>query len=188
MTIQAEPQGVFYAAELPLGWQALNSPQPTQIAQWQHEAVTLLRALPVIETPLAETERDIAAPAGKAVERLEAKLDLALNLISQLVRQNSQLPLAQPIVLRANTLEWRSETAPRQDQQILLALHLSPLLPQALIIPALVTSVSPQEKGFLIKASFLHLNPDLEDSLERTLFRFHRRAIQQSHSRQQGNP
>lgn len=186
MTNQSEPQGVFYAAELPLSWIALSRLQPVQAEQWQHDAVALLRALAVIEAPVAEAERDVSSIAGKAMERLEAKVDMALNLMIQLVRQQHELPESHPVILRAGTVEWTDTAAPEAGQLILISLHLSPKLPQPLLIPATVAAVTHRENGARVQAKFTHMNPDMEEWLERTLFRFHRRSIQQSHSRQHG--
>lgn len=186
MTYQSEPQGIFYAADLPLNWTTLSDHQPMQTEQWQHEAVALLRALAVIEAPIAEADRDISSAAGKAMERLEAKVDMALSLIMQLAHQQRKLPEAHPVILRANSVEWTDASAPDKDQFILLSLYLSPRLPQPLLLPATVAAVAHHENGAHIRAKFIALDQEMEEWLERTLFRFHRRSIQQSHSRQHG--
>lgn len=186
MTNQSEPQGIFYAADLPLSWTALSRLQPAQTEQWQHDTAALLRALAVIEAPVVETDRDISSATGKSMERLEAKLDLALSLMMQLARQHTELPAPHPVILRANSVEWLATSHPEPAQLILLSLHLSPRLPQALHIPATVAAVEQLENGARVRANFTHLSQEVEEWLERTLFRFHRRSIQQSHSRQHG--
>lgn len=184
MTNQSEPQGIYYAADLPLSWTVLSHISAAQAEQWQHDAVALLRALAVFETPIAEADRDLASAAGKSLERLEAKLDMALNLMMQLVRQNLELPATHSVILRASSVEWTGETMPEPGQSILVSLHLSPKLPQPLLIPATVAALENTESGTRVRAGFAHLNQEMEDWLERTLFRFHRRSIQQHHSRQ----
>lgn len=182
-----EPNGVFYAADLPLSWTLLSRLQPAQSEQWQYDGAALLRALAVLETPVTEMERDTSSASGKAMERLEAKLDLALSLMTQLARQQAEYPPLHRVVLRARTLEWLGETVPSAQQLVLVSLHISPKLPHALILPATVTGVEPQDNGASrVQAEFADLSEEMEDWLERTLFRFHRRSIQQSHSRQHG--
>ncbi|MBZ0105506.1 MAG: PilZ domain-containing protein [Sulfuricella denitrificans] len=160
--------------------------QPLQTEQWQYDSVALLRALAVIEAPIAESDRDVSSAAGKSMERLEAKLDMALNLMMQLLRQQAELPVPHPVILHANSVEWTGETVPETSQTILLSLYLSPKLPQPLLLPATVSEVEKMGGRARVKAKFMHLNQEVEDWLERTLFRFHRRSIQQSHSRQYG--
>ncbi|BCB27270.1 hypothetical protein SKTS_21560 [Sulfurimicrobium lacus] len=180
-----ESNGIFYAAELPLSWTPLGRLQPLQNEQWQHAGAALLRALAVLETPVAEVERDTASASGKAMERLEAKLDLALSLMTQLARQQAELPPLHHVFLRAKSLEWFAESVPAVQQMVLVSLHISPKLPQALMLPATVTGVELEANGISrVKANFADLSEDMEEWLERTLFRFHRRSIQQSHSRQ----
>jgi hypothetical protein len=188
MPDKLESNGVFYAADLPLGWTPLGPLQPAQNEQWQYAGAALLRALAVLETPVPEVERDISSASGKAMERLEAKLDLALSLMTQLARQHAELPPLHRIVLRAQSLEWLGETVPATQQLVLVSLHISPKLPQALVLPALVTGVALQDHGASrVRADFADLSEEMEEWLARTLFRFHRRSIQQSHSRQHGD-
>lgn len=186
MTDQSEPQGIFYAADLPLSWAALEHLSPHQVEQWQHDAVALMRALAVIEAPIAEADRDTASAAGKAMERLEAKLDLALNMIVQLARQQAELPAPHPVILRADSVDWSDTVVPQAGQLILVSLHLSPKLPQPVLVPASVVNLESMADCTRVRAKFTHLNQEVEEWLERTLFRFHRRSIQQSHLRQHG--
>lgn len=182
-----ELQGIYYAADLPLSWTPLSQPQSSQEEQWQNNAVALLRALAVIETPVSEPERDTSSVTGKTMERLEAKLDLTLSLMMQLVRQQTELPPPCTVKLRAQTVEWVGASAPDPGQLVLVALHISPKLPQALALPARVVAVEAGAQGFRVRADFTRLNEEMENWLERTLFRYHRRSIQQSHARQPGD-
>jgi hypothetical protein len=180
-----ESNGVSHAADLPLAWMPISHIQPGQGEQWQYAGAALLRALAVLETPVSEIERDISSPGGKAMERLEAKLDLALSLMAQLARQQAAPPPLHRVVLRAKSLEWLGETAPAPQQLVLLSLYISPKLPQPLMLPAKVTGVALQDNGVSrVRADFVGLSEEMEDWLARTLFRFHRRDIQQSHVRQ----
>lgn len=182
-----EAHGVFYAADLPLGWTPLGGTHPAQNEQWQYAGAALLRALAVLETPVPDVERDITSAGGKAMERLEAKLDLTLSLMTQLMRQQAELPPLHHVVLRASSLEWIGETVPAERQRILLSLHISPKLPQPLILPATVTGVALQDNGASrVRADFAELSEEMAEWLERTIFRFHRRSIQQGHLRDQG--
>ncbi len=184
MTNQSEPQGVFHAADLPLSWTPLGQTQPAQMEQWQQQDIALLRALSVIEMPVSELDRDTASAAGKAMERLEAKLDLTLSLMMQLAREQIGLPPCCAAILRAGSVEWIDQSAPEPGQMLLISLHISPKLPQPLTLPASVTATEVREQGIRVTADFIHLNEELAEWLERTLFRFHRRRIQQAHTRQ----
>ena len=147
MTNQSEPQGVFHAADLPLSWTPLGQCQPAQVEQWQQQDIALLRALSVIEMPVSELDRDTASAAGKAMERLEAKLDLTLSLMIQLAREQTGLPPSCAAILRAGSMEWIDQNAPEPGQILLISLHISPKLPQPLILPASVTATEAREQG-----------------------------------------
>lgn len=184
MTDNFASSGVFYAADLPLSWAPISRIDSAQCEQLQHDGAALLRAFAVFDTQLPEAEREISSPAGKAMERLEAKLDLALCLMAQIVRQQAEVPTTHPIELRAKSLAWKEETPPALQQLVLVSLHLSPKLSQALTLPATVTGLERKDNGLSrVQADFVCLSEDTEEWLERTLFRFHRRGIQQNISR-----
>lgn len=173
--------GIDYAARLPLGRASLPSPpDEAEIECWMSEACALLRVLAGLEAPPVEREGEPAC--GKTLERLEAKLDLALGLMMRFARAQDALPPAVPSVLGPTGLTWEDEREQplRAGEPVLLSLHLSPRLPLPLTLPAEVTAVERLPGGVRISARFTGLSEETRDWLERTLFRFHRRAIQQA--------
>lgn len=177
---QNEAPGVAYSALLPLVWQPADSLAPAQLSAWQQSNIDLLRALATIETVAGDREKELGA-AGKAYERLEAKLDVVLDMLSLLLAERRELPPQQQLILRASGLEWYTEQAPAASDAGLLTLYLSPKLPQPLILSARIVACTPAGTGQRVQAEFTHLSEELSDWLERTVFRYHRRAVQQAH-------
>ena len=163
--------GFGYQAKLPLSWQKVEQFSDVDLDRWMHANAVFLRALAVLETPLPE--------ADKAMERLEAKVDLSLFLLTQLLSQHTPMPSPRPLSLNAQNMEWTDDQSPEVESCVLARLYLSPRLPQPLILPLTVLSISTMESGFRIHACLSHLSEEVQDWLERTLFRYHRRAIQQ---------
>ena len=174
-------EGVSYPATLPISWRKESNPGADELATWMYANVTLLRALASIEAMQPEKEGELGSGAGKVLERLEFKIDLALNLISQLLAQNTSAPPACPALVSAKSVEWICQGAPAQDEDILISLYISPKLPQPLTLPAKVIAVRNEEGASRIYATFTHLSDEAKDWLTRTVFRHHRRAIQNLH-------
>lgn len=177
-------QGVSHVANLPLSWSPLDAVPDEEVSRWMHDALAVLRALAILETPISEQDKDLGSPSGKAVERLEIKLDLALTLLMQLTRQDRSLPPRHRVTLRADSVEWATGSLPEPGQHILLTLYLNASLPIALvlpaqIIPARVVPAYGQETS--VRAVFSPLDEEVDDWLSRTLFRYHRRQIQSIH-------
>lgn len=177
----SEQDGVFLEGKLPLSWVAASGFDAGQLERWMHANAALLRALAVLDSSAAETERDAPTPAGKAIERLEAKTDLTLALVIQLLGQQTVLPPAHATILRADSIEWLTEQPPSDGGTIAVSLYLSPKLPLPLVLPASVTTVAGTPAGTRVRARLSGLDEDVQDWLERTLFRHHRRAVQKMH-------
>lgn len=174
--------GVSFHATLPLIWRTKSAPSDDEITVWMYDNVTLLRALATIEAFQPENEVESATGTGKALQRLEFKIDLTLNLMAKLLTQSIVLPPAHPVFLSADGMEWIcGEHTPMQGEDILISTFISPKLPQPLVLPAKVAAVRKEECGTRIYATFTHLNEEARDWLSRTVFRNHRRAIHTHH-------
>jgi len=161
---------------LPLGWEAGPVPELLR-QQWTYANIALLRALATVEAMPAEREID-PGPTTKALDRLEAKVDLTLSLLGRLLSQGTAVPPAVPLRLSATAIEWDSATGPKVGDEVAITLFLSQKLPQPLQLAATVASVEPGPGGVHIRAELLPPGVEMQDWLERTIFRYHRRAIQ----------
>jgi hypothetical protein len=174
--------GVFFPATLPMSWHVEPSPSADNISIWMYGNITLLRALATIEALQPEKDNESIPGMGKALERLEFKIDLTLNLIAKLLTNNTSLPSSCPLFMSAGGMEWVcGEHAPAQGEDILISTFISPKLPQPLILPAKIAAVRQEEGGTRVYATFTHLSEEAQDWLSRTVFRYHRRAIHTLH-------
>ena len=166
---------------LPLAWR-VGPPPADAGGGWRETGVLLLRALASLDShAVAEHDSEQAAELRR-LERLEAKLDLLLLLEAEARR--GERPPTRDMVLRASGVEWREIGAPPPaGARLGLQLHLSPLLPLPLALPARVLTVTPPQglEGGRVATAFEPLGEELEDAFTRTLFRFHRRAIHARH-------
>lgn len=167
---------VHFAGEMPLSWRPLSAPTPRAVESWMHTNAVLLRALATLEAqpPASDYDSESGSASGRQMERLEAKVDLALSLLGRLLDAAGAQAESRPLRLSAQGIEWTAEADIPPGAALLLSLHLSPRLPHPLELPALVR----HSAGGTIQAEFTHLNEETQDWLERTVFRYHRRAIQ----------
>ncbi len=168
---------IFFEARLPLRWQGGLTPTPEELGDWMHTNAVLLRALAAFENKLGEAAEGTTG-AGKIMERLEAKVDLAILLLAKIAALGGDQPKACPIALSAGEIAWIADDAPEPGEAINLTLHIDPSLPQPLQLPASVVAVTPLAEGKQVTASFTHLSEECQDGLERMVFRQHRHHIQ----------
>ncbi len=171
----AEADGVAFQADHPFSWDPLPETAPHEVAAWMHTNTVLLRALATLEAaiPPTEPDADLPGPASRALERLEAKTDLVLELLGVLLCSRAEALPPRPATLSATSLEWDDSAGPENGSLILIRLAISPALPHPLRLPARV-----ERQGTTVRASFAHLTDEALDWLERTVFRRHRRQIQ----------
>ncbi len=169
--------GITYQASLPLSWRDTPVPDDATLALARHANLTLLHALAVLES-VTEKDHDVDPVMSKAVIRLEAKLDIALSLITRLISGQLALPASFALTMGVDRIEWRgAEQIPGPGTLILLSLYLSPRLPEPLQLYARVGAA--QNDGCV--AEFLDHDEEHEEWITRTLFRYHRRALQARH-------
>lgn len=170
MTTEA---GLEYRAVLPLAWQD-GQPAPQQIAEWMRENITALHAIAALEGPGHERELDRTANVDHTTARLEAKMDLLMQWVGKLLLAQHPLPPATEVVLGSKSVSWKCPIALKPGQFGVLSLYLAPRLPMPLMFPVQIQSCA----GGQAQAQLLHLSDDAQDGLDRTLFRYHRRALQ----------
>jgi hypothetical protein len=171
--------GVSFQANLPLEWRPLGDAEQHAVEIWMHTNIVLLRALATIDAqaPATDYENEPGSPTGRVLERLEAKVDLALTLLGRLLSQEQPAPRPASLTLSAQAVAWKSDSLPPAGSAVLITLHISSRLPQPLRLTAIVKRSG--QGG--AEAVFTHLGEELQDWLERTVFRQHRRHIQAMH-------
>ncbi len=160
--------GLHCECSIPLDWRAF-SPPPAERDAMLREATLLLTAINQVE---GGHEPDASGTDNRRLERLEAKLDLALYLLARNLEADA--PSAARLVdLSAEGMSWRDAAPPAEGADLVLALRPSDALPLTLRLPA---RALPAE-GDRAAARFADLPDALADALVQFVFRRHRQAI-----------
>lgn len=166
--------GIALKVHAATGWRELKEFDANQIAEWMRANVVTLRALAALETVGHDGDHHEAAGHDNPMAKLEAKVDLVLYLLGELLKSSRPLPAAVDVTLHAQSINWTSGTPPTPHARGIVTLYLSPKLPWPLILPAQIVNVEGQQ----VRAQLLHLSEDAQEWLDRTLFRYHRRELQ----------
>ncbi|GBG13164.1 flagellar motor protein MotA [Novimethylophilus kurashikiensis] len=180
MAEQSMTDGISFEATLPLGWVAEDVVSQAQAEMRSNTNAALLRALASLEVQSAEHEGDKQDVLQKALERVESKLDLVLVMLAGGVQGSSLMPAEKPVTLYPHAARWMesSATLPQPGQRILLSIYLSARLPQPLLLSAEVKTVETGNEKNVVTVIFSALDEVSEEWLTRTIFRYHRRALQ----------
>lgn len=145
-------------------------------------AESLLRSIALVEDGRSD-DHDERNESSQQLARLEAKLDLSLQLIGRLVRQQSDsLPL-RPV--RWSRRGIRLQVGPRNGSAAgthgVVRLQPSDWLPESVDLPVEVMAEAADGAGaHYLWLRFSALGDSLEMALERHLFRVHRRQVADS--------
>jgi hypothetical protein len=157
----AHIEGPSFQATLPFGWQ--TSEPASCASEWE-----ILRYLPV----LADFEQNQAA-----TDLMQAKQDLALMWLAR--QQGLALPASTALELGMDEIAWQASSGIEVGQFGYISLVLAPTFPLLLTFAAQITR---QNDGVAV-AQLKSRSPALCDAWEQTIFRYHRRAIQQAKQR-----
>lgn len=118
-------------------------------------------------------ERSDEDPAlAQEFARLESRINLVLEMVSQVLAHQVGLPPTVAVHMSADTLAWQF-AGPAPGGAVLVEIYVSPRYPRPLLLPATVEQVA---DGWA-RARFGELGDTVQDQLEQLLFRHHRRQV-----------
>jgi len=172
------PTGVHFQAELPVAWEPLPGPSTAQVSGSQANE-ELLGNLLILDEAVADAEEDAPQEHWR---RVEAKLDLMLSLLGEMLAGQRGLPAPRPVYLGGEVLcidGISDQPLPAVGDWLRVQLYLLPSIPRPLVV-AVEVLPSKTPKRLLLRLT--GLPETTRDLLERFVFRQHRRAIAQARS------
>ena len=181
--------GLVYEDLLPLRWSLADTRAPEALAHLQETNEEFMHVLATVEDYVGELPEE-HAPLAQHLTRMEAKLTLLLDMVAQIVAGQQRLPEPVPVRLGSRGMQWRTQAAPAQGDDICIELFLAPRFPRPLILPARVTAVETVDGDRQVTVSFRELGDPVSEWLEKTIFRHHRRSVAHARkeTKQTGNP
>ncbi len=165
-----------YEDLLPVRW----VPHPKQVDEVtaQHLAernVRVLQACDALEEygQLDKSKSDDDSPHSADIMRLDFKLNLLLDLASQLLAQSHSRVMPQAIRLNSMGASWKSEAPPKPGEHGILEVGVRDLIVQPLNLPAQGVATDAGEA----RVRFTSLGETVADHIEKLVFRRHRRSI-----------
>lgn len=171
-----------WSGPVPLEWRVLDRlPERDQLARTDERNAALLNALTLIEEAPARHAEE-PSPLVAHMERLEAKFDLVLTLLTEALLPEAVAPGPVPVSLSARGLVFAPGEALQPGTVLQLGLHFSASLPRPVVLFGVVEAPAPGE-AHQVSVEFRQLDPGVKERLERLIFRRHRRSIAQQRPR-----
>jgi hypothetical protein len=172
-----------YEDLLPVRWIAHVKPVDEITAQHLAERnVRVLHASDALEEFGQLDKPDDESPHSADLMRLDFKLNLLLDLASQLLAQSQ--PRVGPLAIRLNAMgaSWKADSPPKPGEHGILEVGIRDVIVQPLNLPAESVAASPGEA----RVRFTALGEVVADHIEKLVFRRHRRKIAGSRQPRRG--
>jgi hypothetical protein len=165
-------EGLTIEDILPITWQGADFRQSASLEHANEDTARALQAIAVYEeTPRSPTE-DVHKPSSDG-SRLEAKVDLLLSLIANIVSDRLGLPDPRPVILRGRSVEWQpgAEFHAEKGDTGFLSIWANEHIPLPMRLPCRIDG-SMQRNGFVWwRARFEFLAPHVRDGIGQVIFR-----------------
>lgn len=168
-----------YEDRLRLSWTEEPTQSPERAAELESTNLAVLQSVAALETGVSTRLRDEQPELYHELERLNARLDLLLDLVGRLASPASQQLNARPAVIAVENLRFRLEPGePRPAGNGVLCLSLHAAVPQPLSLAGRITRLVEDAAG----ASWAEFRPapmseTLREAFDQHVFRHHRRMI-----------
>ncbi|TVO79034.1 PilZ domain-containing protein [Sedimenticola selenatireducens] len=168
--------GVSYQGKMMIAWCDASNTVSADLTNLNERNARLLKALLLSQ----ESHRDLSEETSDLM-RVEAKLDLLLDMVSQFLQQQSQASVEADVVLWSEGISWSVLTnpLPGNNQRLWLSLYIDADLTQPLKLLVQVTAVHQRHGRTEVEAEFIGLDEQVMDLLGKFVFRQHRRFIAQ---------
>lgn len=164
--------------QMSVRWRKREQPiSDAQRFRIQSDNVKLMEVLVSSEENM-EVEQSLDKDASKELKRLDAKLNLMMSWIGQLLLQQQNLPPLQAVSLSPKGMQFTCDTqALAENDNLYMEMFLEPRYPQAFVTFAKVVQVVPNDKGDEVIARFQDLNEYNQLWLDKYVFQLHRRQV-----------
>ena len=173
-------EGLSFHDHLAVSWERLSElPDSTTLFKLNQRNYSLLQSLLLNEDRVLEVEAELE-PLAMEIERLDQKMTLLTELLSDLLRTQAILPAERLLRIGAKGVSWEaSEDELLLEQLIKLDLYLldngpRPLQFIGLVVGSEAARTSSERR---ITVSFVGLSEAVDSLMGRLVFRHHRREV-----------
>ena len=168
---------------IPVAWRCVEDPiDDARLEHLIHGNEEVLQSVATLEKLHFESPvDDDAENYSSELTQLDLKLNMLLDLVSELLREQRKLPESVPVTITSDSVQWLcKQTLPEINQMIILEVFLHHRLPRPLLIYGQVIEHEKTQDKTKVMIKFELSSVPNRDLLEKMIFRQHRRKVAQS--------
>lgn len=170
--------GLVYEDLVPMHWRkAEKEIQPAQLIRINESNEEILRFISVLDDYRMESTGDGRGSSTADISRIEHKMDLILDLVSQILIHHVEIPVPVPIRMSATGIQWRCEECLEIGQDVLMDIYFYHHYPRPITLPGKVQHIEKEGDGYSTWILFEDMSDMVRQWLDKLIFRHHRRGI-----------
>jgi hypothetical protein len=174
-----EFEGISLYERLPFSWLPAELGDMNELDHANHETARSLQALAVFEEMPRASASDAGHHASPELVSLQVKVDVLLSLVGRLIAGQAGFPPRHSVVLRGQSIEWAGpdQAKAKPGDSGYAVIYPNTSLPLTLRIPSRIVGSVERSGTRWLQTRFEHLSPAVAASLEKMVFRRHRRQV-----------
>lgn len=171
------PGGLGFTDNISIAWKKVDSrPDDTHLALINESNESFLRAVSAIGEFSPENPDDDAGISQEIV-RLDLKVNILLDLVSQLIYKQLEIPEMSLVTISSSEVEWRDENIPEPGQMVFVEVYVQRGTPKPLCFYGQVVSNEREYQSGCARVRYFGLSGSAQSWLDKLIFRHHRRAV-----------
>lgn len=180
---ESPPAGLDFTDNISITWKKIDyRPDEAHLVLVNESNESFLRAVSAMGEIAMDTADDDVG-ISQEVLRLDLKVNLLLDLVSQLIYKQLEIPAVSTVTISSREIKWNSEKVPQPGQMVFVEAYIQHGTPKPLCFYGEVASSQLEYDSNYARVQYLGLAGSVQSWLDKLIFRHHRRAVAYEKSR-----
>ncbi|MFT6274581.1 MAG: hypothetical protein ACJAZ0_000670 [Halioglobus sp.] len=180
---KSPPAGLDFTDNISITWKKIDyRPSEAHLVLVNESNESFLRAVSAMGE-ITMDNADDEAGLSQEVLRLDLKVNLLLDLVSQLIYKQLEIPAVSKVTMSSREIEWRSEKVPQPGQMVFVEAYIEHGTPKPMCFYGEVVSSQLEYHSNAARVRYVGLAGSVQSWLDKLIFRHHRRAVAYEKSR-----
>ncbi|MFT7174308.1 MAG: hypothetical protein ACJAUG_000297, partial [Halioglobus sp.] len=170
---QIEIGGLTFTDNISIDWKPVDcQPDDSRLALVNESNESFLRAVSALGAFSTDGSEDEVG-LSQEILRLDLKVNLLLDLVSQLIYQQLEIPGKSEVTISSTSIQWRASKVPPPGIIVFVQVYIQHGTPKPLCFYGKVQSSQEQYESGLALVSYLGLSGSVQSWLDKLIFRHH---------------
>lgn len=172
-----EPGGLSFTDNISVSWSGVESPpDAAQLTKVNESNETFLRAVSALGSLSSDASEEEAA-VSQEIARLDLKVNMLLDLVSQLIYAQLDIPPRTQVTISSDALQWCTSEPPATGACVFMEVYIQHGTPKPLCFYGEIISSAEEHASGIARTNYFGLSSAAKGWLDKLIFRHHRREV-----------